>query len=127
MRVGIALPIDSSTEPTGDVISRDARAAEEHGFDSVWFFDSVGRGGMSLDPLIGVSVAAAATKGIEVGIGILQVPLRHPVELAHRIMTAQLICEGQDGVLKQPLIEPVSTCLALFECNCRRGPKLPAT
>jgi alkanesulfonate monooxygenase SsuD/methylene tetrahydromethanopterin reductase-like flavin-dependent oxidoreductase (luciferase family) len=95
VRLGIALPIGSTEEPVGDVISRDAQAAEEHGFDSVWFFDSLGRGRMSLDPLIGVSVAAAATRGIEVGIGILQVPLRHPVELAHRVLTAQLICQGR--------------------------------
>ena len=50
---------------------------------------------MSLDPLIGASVAAAATERIEVGIGILQVPLRHPVELAQRVLTAQLLCEGR--------------------------------
>ena len=94
MRLGIALPIDAG-EPAGDVVSQGARAAEEHGLDSVWFFDSIGRGRMSLDPLIGASVAAAATERIEVGIGILQVPLRHPVELAQRVLTAQLLCEGR--------------------------------
>ena len=94
MRLGIVLPIDGG-EPAGDVVSQGARAAEEHGLDSVWFFDSIGRGRMSLDPLIGASVAAAATERIEVGIGILQVPLRHPVELAQRVLTAQLLCEGR--------------------------------
>ena len=94
MRLGIVLPIDAG-EPAGDVVSQGARAAEEHGLDSVWFFDSIGRGRMSLDPLIGASVAAAATEHIEVGIGILQVPLRHPVELAQRVLTAQLLCEGR--------------------------------
>lgn len=95
MRLGIALPLQSGEEPADDVVSRGARAAEEHGFDSVWFFDSIGRGRMSLDPLIGAAVAAAATRRIEVCIGILQVPLRHPVELAQRVLTAQLICEGR--------------------------------
>ena len=94
MRLGIVLPIDAG-EPAGDIVSQGARAAEEHGLDSVWFFDSIGRGRMSLDPLIGASVAAAATERIEVGIGILQVPLRHPVELAQRVLTAQLLCEGR--------------------------------
>lgn len=92
MRLGIALPIDFGGEPVGDVVSEGARAAEVNGFDSVWFFDSIGRGRMSLDPLTGAAVAAAATERIEVGIGILQVPLRHPVELAHRVLTAHLVC-----------------------------------
>ena len=61
----------------------------------MWFFDSVGRGRFALDPLIGVAVAAAATQRIQVGIGILQVPIRHPVELANRVLTAQLVCEGR--------------------------------
>ena len=95
MRLGISLPIGSGEVPDGDVISRGARAAEENGFDSVWFFDSIGRGRFALDPLIGVAVAAAATQRIEVGIGILQVPIRHPVELANRVLTAQLVCEGR--------------------------------
>ena len=95
MRLGIALPIGSGEAPDGGVISRGARAAEENGFDSVWFFDSIGRGRFALDPLIGVAVAAAATQRIEVGIGILQVPIRHPVELANRVLTAQLVCEGR--------------------------------
>ena len=95
MRLGIALPIGRGEEPSGDVVSRDARAAEEAGFDSVWFFDSIGRGRMSLDPLIGVSVAAAASTRLEVGTGILQAPLRNPVELAHRVLSAQMVCEGR--------------------------------
>ena len=97
MRLGIALPIDFGAEPAGwqpggDVVSEGARAAEANGFDSVWFFDSIGRRRMSLDPLMGAAVAAATTERIEVGLGILQVPLRHPVELAQRVLTAQLVC-----------------------------------
>ena len=97
MRLGIVLPIDFGAQPAGlqpggDVVSEGARAAEANGFDSVWFFDSIGRGRMSLDPLMGAAVAAATTERIEVGLGILQVPLRHPVELAQRVLTAQLVC-----------------------------------
>ena len=95
MRLGISLPIDTGDERVGNVIARGARDAERYGFDSVWFFDSIGRGSMSIDPLIGVSVAASVTNNIEVGIGILQVPIRHPVELAQRVLSAQLLCEGR--------------------------------
>lgn len=95
MRLGVALPLDFGGEPEGDVISAGAREAEAQGFDSVWFFDSIGRGRMSLDPLTGAAVAGASTERVEIGVGVLQVPLRHPVELAHRVLTTQLICEGR--------------------------------
>src|SRR5207247_11155543 len=57
--------------------------------------DSIGRGSMIPDPLIAVSVAATVTERLTLGTGILQVPLRRPVELAHRILTAHLICGGR--------------------------------
>jgi hypothetical protein len=63
------------------------RGIEQAGFDSAWFFDAIGRGFMRRI-LIGAAVAAAATTRIEIGTGVLQVPLRNPVELAHRILTA---------------------------------------
>ncbi len=94
MRLGIVLT-PGRDEPSGDFISRRARTAEDHGLDSVWFFDALGRGGMSLDPLVGVAAAAVATERIEVGTCILQTPLRHPAELANRVLTTQLACEGR--------------------------------
>lgn len=72
-----------------------ARRLEAHGFDSVWAFDAIGRGFVLPDPLIAVAVAATVTERVEVGIGVLQVPLRRPVELAHRILTAHLVAGGR--------------------------------
>src|SRR5262249_50384213 len=45
--------------------------------------------------LIAVSVAASVTERLAVGTCILQVPLRRPVELAHRILTAYLVCQDR--------------------------------
>lgn len=95
MKLGLALPIADGTPATDNVVARGARALEEHDFDSAWFFDSIGRGRMSIEPLIGAAVAATATQHLSIGIGVLQVPLRHPVELAHRVLTAQLLCQGR--------------------------------
>jgi len=95
LKLGLSLPLADGTEPTGNVVARGARALEAHGFDSAWFFDSIGRGRMSIEPLTGAAVAATATQHIALGLGVLQVPLRHPVELAHRILTVQLLCEGR--------------------------------
>src|SRR5256886_13959973 len=97
MRLGLALPTTTSDgRPlTGAALIAGARAIERAGFDSVWCFDSIGRGSMIPDPLIAVSVAATVTERLTLGTGILQVPLRRPVELAHRILTAHLICGGR--------------------------------
>lgn len=97
MRLGVVLPSARPGEPalTGEGLIAGARAVEDLGFDSFWCFDAIGRGFMLPDPLIAVSVAAAATRRLEVGTCVLQVPLRRPVELAHRILTAHLVCQGR--------------------------------
>jgi alkanesulfonate monooxygenase SsuD/methylene tetrahydromethanopterin reductase-like flavin-dependent oxidoreductase (luciferase family) len=97
MRLGVSMPNASpdGSPLTGPAVSAAARAAERAGFDSLWCFDSIGRGFMIPDPLIAVSVAAAVTERLTLGTGILQVPLRRPVELAHRILTAHLVCGGR--------------------------------
>ena len=93
--VGVATINPDGSPLTGDVLVGSARTAERLGFDSLWFFDAMNRGFILPDPLIGVSVAAAVTSRVEVGTCVLQVPLRHPVELAHRILTAHLIAGGR--------------------------------
>jgi alkanesulfonate monooxygenase SsuD/methylene tetrahydromethanopterin reductase-like flavin-dependent oxidoreductase (luciferase family) len=97
VRLGISVPTarPDGSPLTGDLLVGSARLIEEAGFDSAWFFDAIGRGFILPDPLIGASVAAAVTRRIEIGTGILQVPLRNPVELAHRVLTAHLICQGR--------------------------------
>jgi alkanesulfonate monooxygenase SsuD/methylene tetrahydromethanopterin reductase-like flavin-dependent oxidoreductase (luciferase family) len=95
MRLGVALTssLPDGTPLTGDGLIAEARRAEALGFDSFWCFDAIGRGFALPDPLIAVSVAATAR--IEVGTCVLQVPLRRPVELAHRILTAHLVSRGR--------------------------------
>ena len=97
MRLGITMPHALlGGGPIGpDTIATTARLAERLGFTSVWCFDAIGRGWILPDPLIALSVAASVTERLTVGTCILQVPLRRPVELAHRILTAHLICGGR--------------------------------
>jgi alkanesulfonate monooxygenase SsuD/methylene tetrahydromethanopterin reductase-like flavin-dependent oxidoreductase (luciferase family) len=97
VRLGVSVPTarPDGAPLTGRALVGSARHIEQAGFDSAWFFDAIGRGFMLPDPLIGASVAAAVTTRIEIGTGVLQVPLRNPVELAHRILTAHLICAGR--------------------------------
>src|SRR5260370_2283833 len=94
MRLGVTMArLSPDRGPlAGQAVSARARPAEHAGVDSLWCFDAIGRGFILPDPLIAVSVAAAATERLTVGTCILQVPLRRPVELAHRILTAALVC-----------------------------------
>lgn len=95
MRLGISISTTSDDTITGEKVVAGMRAAERIGFAGLWFFDTIGRGYHTPDPLIQASVAAAVTEKIEVGTCILQVPLRNPIELAHRILTAQLMTGGR--------------------------------
>src|SRR5262245_17829680 len=94
MRLGMIMPRTSPDGGalTGEALIAGARMVERAGFDSLWCFDAIGRGFMLPDPLIALSVAATATTRLDLGTCILQVPLRRPVELAHRILTASLVC-----------------------------------
>jgi alkanesulfonate monooxygenase SsuD/methylene tetrahydromethanopterin reductase-like flavin-dependent oxidoreductase (luciferase family) len=94
MRLGVIMPrMNPDGSPlTGEALIAGMLLAERVGFDSLWCFDAIGRGFILPDPLIALSVAAAVTTRVELGTCILQVPLRRPVELAHRILTASLVC-----------------------------------
>lgn len=97
MKLGVTMPRSAAdgSPLTGDAFVAMIQSIERVGLDSAWAFDAIGRGWMLPDPLIAVSVAAAVTKRITVGTCILQVPLRRPVELAHRILTAHMACQGR--------------------------------
>ena len=98
MRLGVSVPTarpDRLPAHRGHAGRQRARHRAGRASTAPWFFDAIGRGFMLPDPLIGASVAAAVTTRIEIGTGVLQVPLRNPVELAHRILTAHLVCRGR--------------------------------
>src|SRR5262245_14480259 len=96
-RFGIALPAGATGgSPFGASSLGDAaRAIEAAGFESAWTFDSLGRGTLRPDPLMALAVAATLTRTVELGTGVLQVPLRNPVELAQRALTLHLVSGGR--------------------------------
>lgn len=98
MRLGISLPTrrsDGGAPAIAQLMDR-ARLIERLGFDGIWLGDSIGRVGWPVpDPLAWLTAAAAATQHIELGTAILQVPLRHPVELAQRLMTLHALSGGR--------------------------------
>lgn len=62
------------------------------GFESLWIPQVIGRGFDVPDAFVALAAAATATSDVEVGTATLQVPLHHPADLAHRILSLQSVC-----------------------------------
>jgi alkanesulfonate monooxygenase SsuD/methylene tetrahydromethanopterin reductase-like flavin-dependent oxidoreductase (luciferase family) len=100
MRVHVVNVMRGDPEIAGQTLDRFADFAsgvEARGFHGLWMTDSFGRGRPTMDPIVLMSVAAAVTKKVEIGTCVLQVPVRHPVELAHR-------CEALHALLGDRLM-----------------------
>jgi alkanesulfonate monooxygenase SsuD/methylene tetrahydromethanopterin reductase-like flavin-dependent oxidoreductase (luciferase family) len=98
VRLGINLPNrrPDGTAPTIDQIMQRAQLIERVGFDGIWIGESIGRVEWPApDVLAWLTAAAAATQKLELGTAILQVPLRHPAELAQRLMTLHALSGGR--------------------------------
>ncbi|MEM7324140.1 MAG: LLM class flavin-dependent oxidoreductase [Actinomycetota bacterium] len=97
MRLGYVLPFtDLGGGPLRPSSWADAAvAAEVLGYRSVWTFDAIGRGFMLPDPLMALSAVASATNRLELGTGIMQLPIRNTIEVAHRVFTLEVLAPGR--------------------------------
>jgi alkanesulfonate monooxygenase SsuD/methylene tetrahydromethanopterin reductase-like flavin-dependent oxidoreductase (luciferase family) len=94
MKVSAMIRVDPAAKPHNRLMDRMAdyaRRLEARGFPGIWVGDSLGRGRPTLDPLIELAVLAAVTQRVELGISVLQIPLRNPIELAHRVQSVQAL------------------------------------
>jgi alkanesulfonate monooxygenase SsuD/methylene tetrahydromethanopterin reductase-like flavin-dependent oxidoreductase (luciferase family) len=90
MRLGALLgPIVDASEP--NALADQARRYAGEGFESLWSAQAIGRGAMYTDPFVALSVAAAVTEKVELGTAVVQVPLYHPVDLAHRALSLRQV------------------------------------
>jgi alkanesulfonate monooxygenase SsuD/methylene tetrahydromethanopterin reductase-like flavin-dependent oxidoreductase (luciferase family) len=97
MRIGI-VTIPSAAETGAQVVEHVttiARQVESLGFHGLWVTDAFARGKPTLDPLILLGALATQTSRIELGTCVVQVPLRHPVEHAHRAETLNVLSGGR--------------------------------
>jgi alkanesulfonate monooxygenase SsuD/methylene tetrahydromethanopterin reductase-like flavin-dependent oxidoreductase (luciferase family) len=78
-----------------DRITEFARQVETRGFPGIWVGDSLGRGRPTLDSLQVLTALAAVTRQVELGIAVLQLPLRNPIELAHRVQSLQAMSNNR--------------------------------
>jgi alkanesulfonate monooxygenase SsuD/methylene tetrahydromethanopterin reductase-like flavin-dependent oxidoreductase (luciferase family) len=98
VKVSAMIRLSPGAEPHTRLLSHMAdyaRRIEASGFPGIWVGDSMGRGRPTLDPLTALAALAAVTEHVELGIGVLQVSLRHPIELAHRVQSVQALSGGR--------------------------------
>ncbi len=98
VKVSAMIRLSPGAEPHSRLMTRMAdyaRRIEAGGFPGIWVGDSMGRGRPTLDPLTALAALAAVTERVELGIGVLQVSLRHPIELAHRVQSVQALSGGR--------------------------------
>jgi alkanesulfonate monooxygenase SsuD/methylene tetrahydromethanopterin reductase-like flavin-dependent oxidoreductase (luciferase family) len=90
MRLGATLAHLSTTSPIA--LAERARRLVGEGFESLWTPQVIGRGVLVPDPFVTLAVAATATDDVELGTATVQVPLHHPADLAHRVLSLELVC-----------------------------------
>jgi len=90
MRLGATLAHLSSAPPFA--VADWAKRLTGEGFESLWVPQVIGRGFLVPDPFVTLAVAATATEGVELGTATLQVPLHHPADLAHRVLSLMSVC-----------------------------------
>src|SRR6202158_5383408 len=96
MRVSTMIRISASPDRgLMDRITDFGHQVEARGFPGIWIGDSLGRGRPTLDSLQVLTALAAVTRRVELGISVLQLPLRNPVELAHRVQSLQAMSNGR--------------------------------
>jgi alkanesulfonate monooxygenase SsuD/methylene tetrahydromethanopterin reductase-like flavin-dependent oxidoreductase (luciferase family) len=98
MRLSVVTFMRPGSEARGRPLSRIvdyAREIEKRGFPGIWVTDSLGRGRPTLDPLVALGALSVATPRVELGTAVLQVSLRNPIELAHRVQSVQALSGGR--------------------------------
>ena len=89
MRLGALLGPVLDSGP--DELAEQAKMLVAEGYESLWTAQAIGRGFMVPDPFVALSVAATVTESVELGTAIVQVPLYHPTDLAHRVLSLMQI------------------------------------
>lgn len=90
MRLGASLVHLSDAPPYP--VDRWADQLVTAGFESLWTSHIIGRGPLVPDPFVTLAAAAVAAPDVELGTATVQVPLYHPADLAHRVLSLMTVC-----------------------------------
>lgn len=101
MQVGLIIPNILSPVNTAETLKETALLAESAGFDSIWASDHVlmpkehERYGNGSEILMTLAYLAALTERVELGTGILLLPLRNPLVVAKQFATLDDLSGGR--------------------------------
>jgi len=96
MRLGlVCIPRELEGVHVIDRVVEIGRKADELGFSGVWVTDAFARGTATLDPIAMLGVLCGVTSKVELGTCVVQLPLRHPVEHAHRVQSINMLSNGR--------------------------------
>ncbi len=91
VRIGVSLGIDGDTDP---VMLHDAVVAmEELRFDSLWLAERIST--TTPDPVAGLGFAAARTRRLKLGTGVVILPGRNPAIVAKQLATLDRLSGGR--------------------------------
>lgn len=91
VRIGVSLGTDGRTDPVGLVEA--VTAMEELGFDSLWLAERATT--ETPDPVAGLAFAAARTRRLKLGTGVLVLPGRNPAVVAKQLATLDRLSDGR--------------------------------
>ena len=91
VRIGVSLGIDGSSAPTG--LAAAVAAMESLRFDSLWLAERLTTG--TPDPIAGIGFAAAVTRRLKLGTGVVVLPGRNPAVVAKQLATLDQLSGGR--------------------------------
>ncbi len=78
-----------------DFLRQLVAVGDRNGYDSIWLSDRIVSDRFSLEPVVGLSMAAAYSPNMKIGTSVLAMPLRNPVVLAKQIATLDYLSRGR--------------------------------
>jgi len=91
VRIGVSFGVDGETEP--EALAAAAVATEELGFDSLWLAERLSTA--TPDPVAGLAFAAARTRRLKLGTGVVVLPGRNPAVVAKQLATLDRLAGGR--------------------------------
>jgi probable F420-dependent oxidoreductase len=91
VRIGVSLGVDGSTDP--GALAKAVAAMEELRFDSVWLAERLTTA--IPDPIAGLGYAAALTRRLKLGTGVVVLPGRNPAVVAKQLASLDRLSGGR--------------------------------
>jgi probable F420-dependent oxidoreductase len=94
MSVRIGFGLGTAARPLdGERLRELAQALERHGFDSLWLSERIS--GDVVDPVVGLSYAAAVTTRLKLGFSVMVLPGRNPALVAKQLASLDRLAGGR--------------------------------